>query len=70
VIDQGQQAVVVGVAGRAHGQMQGDAREVGAGVVSAQLGLDVALEHLAGGPATRVAVIELEDRLEEGALAR
>ncbi len=66
MIHQCQQAVVVGAAGGAHGQMQGNTRESGGGVLSGELGLDVALEHRARGPAARVAVIGLEDRFEEG----
>jgi hypothetical protein len=46
--------------------MQGNTRESGAGVRSGELGLDVAFEHRARGPAARVAVIGLEDRFEEG----
>jgi hypothetical protein len=70
VFDQFHQAVVLGSAGGAHGQMHGDARELGAGGLSADLGVDVALEHRAGDPAAGVAVIDLEDRFEEGAIAR
>lgn len=61
---------MLGAAGGAHGQMRGDARELGAGGLCAELGLDVALEHPAGGSAADVALIELEDRFEEGATAR
>jgi hypothetical protein len=61
---------VLGAAGGAHGQMHGDARELGAGGLCAELGLDVALEHPAGGSAAEVAVIDLEDRFEEDATAR
>jgi hypothetical protein len=70
VFDQCHQAVVLGVAGGAHGQMRGDARELGAGGLCAVLGLNVALEHPAGGSAADVALIELEDRFEEDATAR
>jgi hypothetical protein len=65
VIDQCQQAVVLGAAGGAHGQMHGDARELRAGDLCAELGLDVALEHRARRPASRVAVIGLENRFQE-----
>ena len=50
--------------------MQADAGEPGRGVLSAELGLDVALEQRAGDPAAGVAVIDLEERFEEGATAR
>jgi hypothetical protein len=64
VLDQCQQAVVVGAARGAHGQVQGDAREPDASV---ELGLDVALEQHARRPAARVALVELEDRFEQAA---
>jgi len=70
VFDQCHQAVVLGAAGGAHGQMHGDARQLGAGGLCAELALDVALEHRAGDPAAGVAVIDLEDRFEEAAIAR
>jgi hypothetical protein len=70
VFDQCHQAVVLGAAGGAHGQMRGDAGELDAGGLCAELGLDVALEHPAGGSAADVALIELEDRFEEDATAR
>jgi hypothetical protein len=70
VFDQCHQAVVLGAAGGAHGQMRGDARELGGGGLCAVLGLDVALEHPAGGSAADVALIEPEDRFEEEATAR
>jgi hypothetical protein len=70
VFDQCHQAVVLGAAGGAHGQMRGDAWELGAGGMCAELGLDVALEHPAGGSAADVALIELEDRFEEDGTAR
>ena len=50
--------------------MHGDARQLGAGGLCAELALDVALEHRAGDPAAGVAVIDLEDRFEEAAIAR
>jgi len=50
--------------------MQGDAGELDAGGLCAELGLDVALEHPAGGSAADVALIEFEDRFEEDATAR
>ena len=68
--DEGQQAVVLGAAGGAVGQMQADARETCLGLPSAEPGLDVAFEHRAGDPAAGVAVIDLEDCCEEGATAR
>ena len=61
---------MLGAAGGAHGQMRGDARELGGGGLCAVLGLDVALEHPAGGSAADVALIEPEDRFEEEATAR
>jgi hypothetical protein len=70
VFDQCQQAVVLVAAGRAHGQMEADARERCLGVLAAELGLDVALEHRAGDPAAGVAVINREDGFEEDAIAR
>ena len=69
-LDQGEQAVVLGAAGGAHPQMQADAREPGRGVLPAELGLDVAVEQGAGDAAAGVAVVDLEDRLEEGTIAR
>jgi hypothetical protein len=45
--------------------MQGNARESDGEVLSGELGLDVALEDRARRPAPRVAVIGLEDRVEE-----
>jgi hypothetical protein len=50
--------------------MHGDARELGAGGPCAELGLEVALEHPAGGSAADVALIKLEDGFEEDATAR
>ena len=50
--------------------MDAEAGEQCLGVLSANLGLDVAFENRAGGPATRIAIVELEDRFEEGAVAR
>ena len=47
--------------------MQGDTGEPGASVRSAELGLDVAVERHACGPAAGVAVIDLENRFEEAA---
>jgi hypothetical protein len=49
--------------------MHGDPGEPIGGVLSAQLGLDVALERRARGVAASVAVIELEDRFDERAAA-
>jgi hypothetical protein len=65
-----QQAVVVGAAGRAPGEMHGDRGEPGAGAPSAELGLDVALEHRAGGSAAGVGLIDLEELCEGDATAR
>jgi hypothetical protein len=70
VFDQCHQAVVLGAAGGAHGQMHGDATGMGAGGLCAELALDVTLEHPAGGCAADVALVELEDRFEEDATAR
>jgi hypothetical protein len=70
VFDQCHQAVVLGAAGGAHGQVHGDAGEPGTGGRCAELGLDVALEHPAGGAAAEVAVIDLEERFEDDAIAR
>jgi hypothetical protein len=50
--------------------MHADAGEPCLGVPAAELGLDVAVEHRAGDPATGVAVVDLEDRFEEDAIAR
>jgi hypothetical protein len=50
--------------------MDADAREPCLGVLFAELGLDVAFEHRAGGPAAGVAVIDVEDRFEEDAIPR
>jgi hypothetical protein len=61
---------VLGTAGATHGQVHGDAGELGAGGLRAELGLDVALEHRAGNPAAGVAGTDLEDHLEEEAVAR
>ena len=61
---------MLGAAGGAHPQMQADAREPGRGVLPAQLGLDVAVEQGAGDATAGVAVVDLEDRLEEGTIAR
>jgi hypothetical protein len=70
VFDQCQQAVVLGAAGAAHGQVHRDAGEPGAGALCAELGLDVAVEQPAGGSAAEVAVIDLEDRSEGDATLR
>jgi len=48
--------------------MARDAGEAGSGVPPVDLGLDVAIEDRARGPAAGVAVVRLEDRLE-GAIA-
>ena len=61
---------MVGAARRAHGEMQRDTGEPGAGAVSGELGLDVALEHRAGQPAPGVAVIDGEHRFEKDVSAR
>jgi hypothetical protein len=58
VFDQCHQAVVLRAARGTHGQMHGDAGELGGGGLCAELGLDVAIEHPAGGPAAEVAVVE------------
>jgi hypothetical protein len=70
VFDQCDKAVVLGTAGATHGQVRGDSGELGTGGLSAELGLDVALEHRAGDPASGVAGIDLEDHSEEDAVAR
>jgi len=67
-LNQRQQAVVLGPAGDACGEMARDAGEAGSGVPPVDLGLDVAIEDRARGPAAGVAVVRLEDRLE-GAIA-
>ena len=46
------------------------AREPGRDVLAAELGLDVAVEQGAGDAAAGIAVIDLEDRFEEGTIAR
>jgi hypothetical protein len=63
--DQRQQAVVLGAARGARGQVAGDAGEARSGVQPVGLGLDVALEDRARRPAAGVAFAGLEDRLEE-----
>jgi hypothetical protein len=68
--DQCQQAVVLSTAGGADRQMHADAVEPCAGVPAAELCFDVAVEHRAAGSAAGVAVIDLEDRFEEEAIAR
>ena len=50
--------------------MQADAGEPCPGILPAELGLDVAVEHRAGDAAAGVAVVEPEDRFEEAAIAR
>jgi hypothetical protein len=55
------QAVVVGAARWAHGQMGRDAREADAPIG----GLDVAVEHRAGEPAPRVARIDGEHPVDQ-----
>jgi hypothetical protein len=49
--------------------MYGEPREPAGGVVPAQLGLDVALEHRARSAAARVARIELEGGVDGEAAA-
>ena len=61
---------MLGAAGGAHPQVQADAREPGRDVLPAELGLDVAIEQGAGDAAAGIAVIDLEDRFEEGTIAR
>jgi hypothetical protein len=70
VFDQCDKAVVLGTAGATHCEMHSDAGESGAGGASADLGLDVLLEHPAGGSAAGIAVIDLEDHFEHAAVAR
>jgi hypothetical protein len=65
IVDQCQQAVVLGAAGGAHGQMHRDATEPGSGVAERKLGLDVAIEHHARRRAARVAVVDREHRFQE-----
>jgi hypothetical protein len=69
VFDQCDKAVVLGTARATHGQVHGDAGEPGVGSC-AELVLDVALEHPAGGSAAGIAVIDLEDHFEQDAMAR
>jgi hypothetical protein len=69
VISQCQQTVVIHAAGGAHRQMRGDPGEPVGGVVSAQLGLDVALEDRARSPAAGVALVELEGGVDGDAAA-
>jgi hypothetical protein len=61
---------VLCAAGTARPDMQTDAGEPGRDVLPAELALDVAVEQRAGDTAAGVAVIDREDRLEEGAIAR
>jgi hypothetical protein len=69
VMSQCQQTVAVRAAGGAHGQMYGDPREPVGGVVSPQLGLDVALKQRARSAAACVARIELEGGVDGEAAA-
>jgi hypothetical protein len=65
VFDQRQQAVVLGPARGACGEVQGDAREAGSGVEPSRLRLDVAIHDRPRAPAAGVALACLEDRREE-----
>jgi hypothetical protein len=65
VIDQCQQAVVLGAAGGAHRQMHRDASEPSFAVAEAELGLDVAVERRACRPAAGVAVVDREQGFQE-----
>jgi hypothetical protein len=70
VFDQCDKAVELDTAGATLGQVYGDAGELGAGGLRAELALDVAFEHRAADPAARVPGIDLEDHFEEDAVAR
>jgi hypothetical protein len=64
VFDQRQQAVVLGPAGDACGEVAGDAREARSGVQPVGLGLHVAIEDRARRPAAGIPLAGVEDRLE------
>ena len=57
VLKEGQQALVIGLAGDAATEVDGDAVEPAAGLVSPEFGFDVALERLARGVTAGVAIV-------------